>query len=70
MTDPLVHDYDTCPCCGSELISGGNFETDFSVAWRTVTCSDCGSHWSDDYKFAGISDIVNKYVSTPKREGS
>ena len=47
----------TCPCCGSDEITGGCVEIDGSSASQAVSCHSCGANWNDIYKLTGYDDL-------------
>lgn len=47
----------SCLNCGSEDISGGYIEIEFSHAFQKITCSECGYSWTDEYTLTSVSNI-------------
>lgn len=46
-----------CPVCGSDHLSGEQFEAEPGSASQLIICNDCGSSWSDVYTLSGITNI-------------
>lgn len=38
-----------CPCCGSDNISGGQFEAQDNEAYQLVSCNTCYSLWKEHF---------------------
>jgi uncharacterized Zn finger protein len=48
-----IKDYTgACPKCGSNHITGEEFESGIGEAWQTLICDDCGTIWREVYTFA------------------
>ena len=45
-TEPLV-----CINCKSEDIYPSNMSSDVMIAWRTVSCDECGAEWKETFTF-------------------
>jgi len=41
----------SCPFCGDEDISGGDFQNDEGGVWRSCTCEACGGEWTEMFRF-------------------
>ena len=48
----------SCPVCGSADVSGGFVEVLDDTAWQSVSCDDCGSHWSDVFALVARENVV------------
>ena len=47
-----------CPVCQSENIGiSSNFESDGTEIWVPVSCSNCGSDWTEYYRLVAIDNI-------------
>lgn len=44
-----------CPCCGSNDISGNEWNADAGYATQEVGCDNCGATWDDDYTLTGVT---------------
>jgi transposase-like protein len=45
----------SCPFCRESDISGGFVETEHGSCFQRITCSDCGSTWTDEYRLVNLS---------------
>lgn len=44
-----------CPMCKGTMVEGGSFEAeDLKRCARVMTCTGCGSKWSENYAMTGI----------------
>lgn len=48
----LNQHFNECPCCGSDDLNGGSFQSDSGSAWQEVTCDNCGAEWQEVYTAA------------------
>lgn len=58
----FIVDKETCPLCGSHMVTyGGSDLYDEGISYE-AQCDDCGATWTEDYafKFAGVSKVHNK----------
>ena len=46
-----------CPYCESENITGGHGEFDYDIAWRNVSCRDCGESWTEEFTMTGVTEL-------------
>lgn len=47
-----------CPNCGSKHIeASGKLEADSGIAWGNVSCKNCNSTWTDQFRLMGYSDL-------------
>ena len=47
-----------CPICGCESLDGGSIDIDAGCAYQNITCTDCGSEWTDEYELTGLSNFT------------
>lgn len=43
-----------CPCCGSDNISGNEWNADAGHATQEVGCDNCNAQWLDEYTLTGV----------------
>ena len=55
-TDYVNGNYNSCPHCGSESITGGHIEADDNFCWRPVNCDDCEESWTETFTMTSIED--------------
>lgn len=44
-----------CPCCGSDDISGNEWNADAGYATQEVGCNNCNAEWLDEYTLTGVA---------------
>jgi transcription elongation factor Elf1 len=54
-----------CLNCGSSDIEGGSIQVDAGGAIQDISCTVCGSTWTDLYK---LDDVVNIEISNDHKE--
>lgn len=47
----------TCPSCGSELLTTGTRSYGDIHMYQDVSCNDCGARWADVYELKGYSEL-------------
>lgn len=46
-----------CPACGDERIEAQHVEVADGAASQDVTCTECGTTWTDLYKLTGYINL-------------
>lgn len=45
-----------CPWCGEDdIVVDSQFDSETTIAWRTVECRKCGAEWYGEFRLAAIS---------------
>lgn len=57
-----------CPVCRERHITGGQIEVSGNSAYQVITCSMCGSDWTDEYELKGYSELHTEGMHDWKRE--
>ena len=47
-----------CPVCGGDDVTADDWEFDGPQSWQSVSCDDCGSHWSDVFALVARENVV------------
>jgi uncharacterized Zn finger protein len=47
-----------CPNCGSLEISAEQARTEYTTAWASVECHECGAMWEDVYTLTTYENLT------------
>ena len=47
----------SCPKCGSQNITGKDWNADYNQAWREVECELCDYKWVDIYTLTDAEEV-------------
>lgn len=47
-----------CPVCGGDDVTADDWEFDGPQSWQSISCDDCGSHWSDVFALVARDNVT------------
>jgi len=54
----IKDEYNLCPFCNSDDVSGGHFNSDGGYVWQRIGCAACNKMWDDIYTLTDVEEVL------------